>query len=229
MKLLLAFMLMTVSTMAGTVSDATLGYTITLPTNWVQIKSKANQHYFRDSTKQYKSQISIVLYSIDQVSYPTPVDWTQAQFIAYKVGVETSAFPYGTVSYFDSSSAQILGSYWAPEAFSILYPGDSTPTYSEYMRYCAGGNFGYEIYAIGDSTDMINHVDFYAGIISSLQFTAPTVSIQSLDTHVLHEGGTRLSSTQIDLLGRRMPLLRGVVPSSYRPKSYLIRLPENRY
>ncbi len=162
---------------AGVVSDVNIGYAVTLPPNWVQLKTKPIQHYFRDSTKQYRSQISILQYSLDKVTYPTPDTWTQAQFIGYMLSVETSAYPFGAVTYFDSTSAAKLGTHWAPEAFSVLYPADGNPTYCEYLRYCANGDFGYEIYAIGDSTDMANNVDFYAGIIATMQLSTPTAGL----------------------------------------------------
>ena len=156
------------------VSDSAIGYSLTLPVHWGVIKSKPLQNYFRDSTRSYKSQISILRYVIDKSGYPTPQSWAQAQFIAYKVSVETSVFPYGAVTYYDSSATAKIGTVWAPEAYSVLYPADGDPTYSEFIRYCAVGDFGYEIYAIGDSTDMINHVDFYAGVIATLKFTTPS-------------------------------------------------------
>lgn len=159
---------------SGQISDSYLGYSITLPVNWVQVKSRELQHYFRDSTRIYHSQISIVRYPIDKAAYPTPESWTQAQFIAYKISVEHSVFPYGTLVFYDSTAMAKLGTKWAPEAFSVLYPADGDPTYAEYIRYCANGDFGYEIYAIGDSTDMTNRVDFYAGLIASIDLSTPT-------------------------------------------------------
>ncbi len=158
---------------AGTVSDGYLGYSIDLPANWVQIKTKDLQHHFKDPSGQYPSRISIVRYAIDKADYPTPESWTQAQFLAYLIAVETSAFPFGSVAYYDSSASAKLGSDWAPEAFSILFPGDGQRTYCEYLRYAAHGDFGYEIYALGDSADMVNRVDFYASIISTVALSAP--------------------------------------------------------
>jgi len=165
------------SAWAADVSDPIIGYAITLPAHWSLAQSKPLQDYFRDSTRAYHSQISILRYDIDKSTYPTPESWSQAQFIAYKLSVENSVFPYGAVMYYDSSSAAKLGTVWAPEAYSMLYPADGDPTYSEYIRYCAVGDFGYEIYAIGDSTDMTNHLDFYAGVISSLQFSTPIAGL----------------------------------------------------
>ncbi|MDB5102489.1 MAG: hypothetical protein JWP91_178 [Fibrobacteres bacterium] len=161
-------------TSATTISDSSLGYAITLPADWIQVKAKPDQHYFRDGSRVHRSQISILKYSIDKATYPTPESWTQAQFIAYKLSVETSAYPYGAVAFYDSASAVKLGSVWAPEAFSVLYPADGDPTYCEFMRYGAVGEAGYEIYAIGDSTDMVSNVDYYAGIIATLQFAPPS-------------------------------------------------------
>jgi hypothetical protein len=66
-----ALSLFSASASAGIVSDSILGYTITLPAQWTQLKSKASQHYFRDSTKSYHGQISIVKYDIDKSIYPT--------------------------------------------------------------------------------------------------------------------------------------------------------------
>lgn len=196
------------SVSAGVVADANLGYSITLPSNWSQLKSKPAQHYFRDSTRAYKSQISIVKYDIDKASYPTPESWIQAQFIAYMLSVETSTYPFGAVAFFDSTAAAALGTHWAPEAFSVLYPADGDPTYCEFIRYCAVGDVGYEIYAIGDSTDMTKYVDFYAGIIASLTFTPPILSISPMRP----EGGLSIRSESgapvFDLLGRQSPELQ---------------------
>lgn len=161
------------------VSNPEIGYSLSLPAHWSQVKSKPVQDYFRDSTRVYKSQLSIVRYSIDKADYPTPQSWTQAQFIAYKLSVETSVYPFGAVTFYDSTQAAKIGAVWSPEAMSILYPADGDPTYVEYIRYCAIGDFGYEIYAIGDSTDMIKNVDYYAGIIATLKFTTPVVSISA--------------------------------------------------
>lgn len=211
---------------AGVVSDANLGYSITLPSNWSQFKSKPAQHYFRDSTKAYHSQISIVKYDIDKASYPTPESWTQAQFIAYKLSVETSTYPFGAVAFYDSTANAVLEAHWAPEAFSVLYPADGDPTYCEYIRYCAVGDVGYEIYAIGDSTDMIKHVDYYASIIASLTFTTPVLSIAPKRT----EGGISAlvgpDAPAFDLLGRLNPI--NPAPDGKRrtaPRVYRISLP----
>lgn len=162
---------------AADVSNPVIGYTITLPDHWGPSQSKTLQDYFRDSTRTRRGQVSIVRYDIDKATYPTAQSWAQAQFIAYKLSVENSAFPYGAIMYYDSSSAAKIGTVWSPEAFSILFPADGDPTYCEYVRYCAIGDYGYEIYAIGDSTDMTNNVDFYAGLISTLQFSTPIASL----------------------------------------------------
>jgi hypothetical protein len=205
---LAAFVLCSNAAFAGVVSDSNLGYSITLPSNWSQLKSKPAQHYFRDSTRAYKGQISILKYEIDKSSYPTPESWTQAQFIAYKLSIETSSYPFGAVAFYDSTAKAVLGKYWAPEAFSVLYPADGDPTYCEFIRYCAVENVGYEIYAIGDSTDMMKNVDFYASIIATVAFTAPVLSIAPRS-----EGGipSRLAAgvPEVDLLGRSMPEFRG--------------------
>jgi hypothetical protein len=99
----LAFAFFASAASAGVVSDSNIGYSITLPANWSQLKLKPVQHYFRDSTKNYHSQISILKYDIDPAVYPSAASWTQAQFIAYKTSVETSAFPFGAVAYYDRS------------------------------------------------------------------------------------------------------------------------------
>lgn len=158
---------------AATVSNPAIGYTVSLPAHWGLSQSKPLQDYFRDSTRAMRGQISIVRYSIDKSTYPTPASWSQAQFIAYKLSVENSVFPFGAVMYYDSSAAAKLGAVWSPEAYSVLYPGDGDPTYAEYIRYAAVGEYGYEIYAIGDSTDMSNNLDFYANVIGTLAFTPP--------------------------------------------------------
>lgn len=179
-------------------SNPEIGYTVSLPAHWTQIKAKPAQDYFRDSTKTYRSQISIVRYAINKADYPTPQSWSQAQFIAYKLSVETSVFPYGAVTYYDSTPSAKIGPVWAPEAISILYPADGSPTYMEYIRYCAIGDFGYEIYAIGDSADLVKNVDYYAGIIATMKFTAPVIAIALPAT----SRGAAIQGQRYDALGR---------------------------
>jgi hypothetical protein len=210
---------------AGIVSDSNLGYAITLPASWVQLKTKPNQHYFRDGSKLYGSQISILKYEIDKATYPTPENWSQAQFIAYKLSVETSAFPFGAVEFYDTSSTAKLGAYWSPEAFSILYPADGDPTYCEFIRYCAVGNVGYEIYAIGDSADMMKNVDIYAGIIATLQFTAPAASIAPVVRDAVPSWTSVHIAPEYDLVGRKLPhrILPARGPSA--TKQRLVSLP----
>ena len=190
---------------AAVVSDSGLGYSITLPSHWSQLKSKPSQHYFRDSTRAYRGQISIVKYDIDKSGYPTPQSWTQAHFIAYKLSIETSSYPFGAIAFYDSTAKAALGAHWAPEAFSVLYPADGDPTYCEFIRYCAVGNVGYEIYAIGDSTDMIKNVDYYASIIATLEFTTPVLSITPKRLVGGQSAVVGSDAPEFDLLGRLSP------------------------
>jgi hypothetical protein len=209
---------------AGVVSDSNLGYSITLPANWNQLKLKPVQHYFRDSTRHYRSQISILKYDIDPAVYPSAASWSQAQFIAYKTSVETSVFPFGAIAYYDSTSAAKIGTLWSPEAFSVLYPADGDPTYAEYVRYTASGNVGYEIYAIGDSTDMTNNVDFYAGIIASLQFSPPAAIAVPFRAPSSAEGLGALNGI-FDLAGRRIPEAELIPAARHASRQRLFRKP----
>jgi hypothetical protein len=72
------------------------------------------------------------------------------------------------------------------------------------MRYCAVGNTGYEIYAIGDSTDMIANVDFYAAIIATMRFTATEGIIAPPRLNPARMAGTLFAA--FDLNGREIPL-----------------------
>jgi hypothetical protein len=215
------------SVSAGTVADSSMGYAITLPATWSQVKAKTEQHYFRDSTRHYHSQISIVRYDIDKETYPTPESWSQAQFIAYKVSVETSVYPFGAIGYYDSSSKATLGGIWSPEAFSVLYPADGDPTYCEFIRYCAIGNSGYEIYAIGDSTDMAHNVDFYADVIATLRFT-PSASIGRPRGEVQSIGGRTLSEArEFDPIGRAVRTSGTAPPGMTRKATRTWRRPSS--
>ncbi len=172
-----AFLAVASASGAAALSNPEIGYSITLPPHWGISQAKPWQDYFRDSTRSVRSQISILRYTIDKSVYPTPESWSEAQFIAYKLSVENSAYPFGAVMYYDSSAAAKIGAIRAPEAYSMLFPGDGDPTYSEYIRYAAVGEYGYEIYAIGDSADMADHLDFYADVIATLQFSTPIEAI----------------------------------------------------
>jgi hypothetical protein len=74
------------------------------------------------------------------------------------------------------------------------------------------GDYGYEIYAIGDSTDMSNNLDFYAGIIGTLAFSPPVEAIN------VSRLARRVPGTAIDhwydAMGRIRPSRR--LPESQR-------------
>jgi hypothetical protein len=207
---------------AGTVTDSHLGYSINLPAGWVQVKTREEQHHFKDPSGLYPSRISIVRSALDKTVYPTPESWTQAQFIAYKLTVETSAFPFGTILYHDSTAGRKLGNDWAPEAFSMLFPGDGQRTYCEYIRFAAHGDFGYEIYALGDSADMMNRVDYYAGIIATVVLSAPAPIRNTLPRHPSARPAM-LPFRAVDPLGRT--LVAGV-PGSARRRAAGIWYPD---
>lgn len=215
--LVAVFLILASLVSAGTVSDSSMGYVLTLPSGWSQVKAKPEQHYFRDSTRKYRSQISIVRYAIDKETYPTPESWTQAQFIAYKLSVETSSYPFGAVGFYDSTSAARLGPVWSPEAFSVLYPADGDPTYCEFVRYCAVGNSGYEIYAIGDSTDMTANVDFYSQVIATVTFTPVLTNLRDRKRAAVFGREFRVGVEEFDLAGRLVTISRRSGASSRKP------------
>lgn len=205
------------------ISDATLGYSIYLPQDsWVRHIADSTHHQFYDSTGVYRSQISIVRHPRNPAIYPMPQDWTRANFIAYKLVVEYSVDPFGALVYYDTAATVRQDSLWATESYATFFILDTTiGAWSEYTRFTANEQYGYELYAIGDTTDMRKNIGIYAGLIqliklkkdasvSILQRPGATSDFRT-PLHTAHSGAPLL----FDPLGRRIRMApAGYVPSS---------------
>ncbi len=208
-KLLLAALLCSGTAAADTtIVNASLGYTIYLPDDWVLEAASDSQHYFYDSTYTFASQLSLVRHHRDAEDFPTPVEWTRAHFIAYKLVAEYSADPWGAVLYYDSSATSVQGSLWAPELYVMFFPVDTAiGAWAEYTRFTASGNFGYELYALGDTADMLENLATYAAILqgidlpgvdAAIRFAGPMRGLSVL------RAGVDEAAALFDARGRRM-------------------------
>ncbi len=171
---LTAWFLFTAGAHAETISDSVLGYSINLPGVWKQYPVKPGiKHVFKDSTGRNKSLISVQKFPIDKSVDPTPSDWVRSQFIAYKLYVDHSVYPFGAVLYYDSLATTTLGGLWSPEIYVEYYFHDDNPAQAEYLRYAALGDQGYEIAVYGDSSDIAANIVYYAdSLIATLRFSA---------------------------------------------------------
>lgn len=152
-----------------------MGFSAYLPDNWTAVQVSDSSASIYDTTGFYKSDINIKRYYRNSTDFPTPEDWTRAHFIAYLLVVENSWDPFGSVLYFDSTQSK-QGALWAPEAFCEFYTIDTVlGSWDEYMRYTASEEYGYEIYAIGDTSDMKNNFGFYSAIIQQIEI-GPAIS-----------------------------------------------------
>ena len=162
-----------------TIVNASLQYTIYLPDNWVLEEISDSQHIFYDTTFAFESRVSLVRYHRNATDYPMPDDWTRTHFIAYKLVVETTADPWGVVLYYDSSSASKQGSLWAPEMYSRFFSLDTTiGAWAEFTRFTASENYGYELYALGDTADMMTNLPAYGAIIYGIELPGSDVAVR---------------------------------------------------
>ncbi|MFP4162766.1 MAG: hypothetical protein ACLFQB_03275 [Chitinispirillaceae bacterium] len=192
-----------------------------LPDNWTATELSDSSITLQDTTDTCQSIITVRKYTRDDVDFPSPEDWTRAHFIAYMLVVENSYDPFCSVLYFDSTSST-QGSLWAPEAFCEFYAIDTTlGAWDEFMRYTASGDYGYEIYAIGDTADMKENFGLYSTIIQKIEIETPVSSIENARIHnaapksFLRE--KKLPSGFYDLRGKRHH------PSAERPSGVFYR------
>jgi hypothetical protein len=199
------------------ISDSALGYSIYLPTDsWVRVVKTAAHHQFYDTAFVYKSQISIVRHAYSTSDFPTPESWTLANFIAYKFCVEYSFDPFGAMLYYDTASTVRQGISWATESYTMFFTIDTTlGAWSEYTRYTARDAYGWEIYAIGDTADMMENIGVYVAILKLVTLPGDTsvkiISQSRSPRYSRNAAGKILSSQRIvfDPLGRRRSFISG--------------------
>jgi hypothetical protein len=161
-----------------TITDTELDYSIYLPDNWVVEKVDGTRHHFLDTTGAYPALLSLVRYRRDPVDFPTSEEWTRAHFIAYTLTAEYSADPWGAVLYYDSTANCKQQELWAAEAYATYFTLDTAlGSWAEYVRFTASGDYGYELYALSDTADLIANVGFYAGILQGIELPEESTGI----------------------------------------------------
>ncbi len=191
-----------------TISNNIIGFTINLPDNWICTQTSDSTAIFNDSSLTYQSQIAINKFHRNLSDFPTPDDWTRAHFIAYLLVTKYSYDPFAAVLYFDSSSTCNQDSFWANEAFSEFYTIDTAlGAWDEFIRFTAAGDYGYSLYAIGDTSDMKKNIGMYAAIIQSFHLTVQeTTSISKMipaKKNQITYVKTVMKDRVFDLLGKR--------------------------
>lgn len=180
MKYIFTLLLFVLFTTNSSYSDTTfvnnhLGYKAYLPDNWVMEVKSDSQHYFFDTTDEYGALLSIVRHTKD-ATYDSPEAWTRANFIAYKMYMDY--YPFGTVLFTDTAETEKQGDHWATEMYLRFYT-DDTANYSwdEYVRYTATQNYGWELYAIGDTVDLSTNIGFYGAVLKIIEIKDTYVPI----------------------------------------------------
>ncbi|MBF0430561.1 MAG: hypothetical protein HQK83_04745 [Fibrobacteria bacterium] len=197
------------STYSATISDEAFGYSIDLPSNWIRNQVNDSHHVFLDTSATYASIICIRQFPISQTEYATPDEWTRINYMAYLMAVKFSEYPFGTVLYFDSSLVRTKQGNWAPEAWSMLIPVDSTPPYSEFMVITSAAGKGYEIYALGDTIDLHSNIETYINIIDGIKLSPKETSdIKKLYFRdiAVQSADQNLPVLYYDLKGRRVSI-----------------------
>jgi hypothetical protein len=149
--------------------DNQLKFTAYLPNSWVCIAESDSQRLFEDTTYTYPGLLSFTRYIVDSTLYSSADQWTQAHFLGYKLSVEYSVDPSGVVLYSNADTTVKQGSLPAAETYSLFFSSDTAVgSWAEYVRFTAYGKYGYELYAVSDTTDMSNHIGFYAAILQGI-------------------------------------------------------------
>lgn len=163
--IILAFVFQFYAIADTTITTNTMSFSVNLPEHWVATQVNDSYVTFKDITHTYPSQISIKQFIRNTNIYPLAKDWTRAQFIAYHSAAHSS----GTILWYDSSSSVRQGTLLAMEIFSE-FNSRCTSIYSwaEYMLFTENGNYGYEIYADGETAES-NNLDIYYDILESIR------------------------------------------------------------
>jgi hypothetical protein len=85
--------------------------------------------------------------------------------------------------------------------------GPPALAWSEFLKVTAAGAFGYEIYALGDTADMLEYVDFYDSIMITININPPAGAI--LKNSVISpyiQSRRKNESLLFDPLGRAIPM-----------------------
>ncbi len=148
-----------------------------LPDNWVATESGDSLIQMYDTTYAFEATLGVMRYDRNTADFPVPEDWTRANYIAYLLSVRYGFDPWGALLYMDSSQTSTQDAHWAPEAYAQLFSLDTTiGSWAEYIRYTSIDDYGYELYAVGDTTDMYNNIGTYAAILQTIDFEGATIS-----------------------------------------------------
>ncbi len=217
MRYLLITLLLVLTITSTVYADTTfinhdLGYKAYLPDNWVMETKNDSQHYFYDTSDEYGALLSIVRYTKD-TTYDTPEAWTRSHFIAYKMYMDY--YPFGTVLFSDTSETETQGTHWATEMYLRFYTDDTTNySWDEYTRYTATEKYGWELYAIGDTSDLSANIGFYGAVLKIIEVKDDYVPIivdnSQLNKPVKHpfslKSLSKYNAYAYTPLGRRIPL-----------------------
>jgi hypothetical protein len=182
--LFISVMFVTMVYADSTFIDYNLKISATLTSAWEKVDVTDSSCMFISFDPNYTSNIFILKKRIPDTM--TAREWTEAHFIAYKLFVESSSEPFGTLLWYDSTTAAALqgvipeGTAWAPWLYSTFKSIDMTDIFvwAEYERYCAWNECGYEMYVMGDTSDMTRNFSVYAGFLQGIKLLdSPNISV----------------------------------------------------
>jgi len=190
---------------ATDITDEQLGYSISLPDNWIREVVNDTNHRFIDTTGSYSATVGIVRYDFsDDTIFERSEEWTRANFIGYSILI--NADPFSSLLFYDTVTAKQHGTLWAADAYSTTYSIDTQFfDWGEYIRYTATGTFGFEFYAIGELDDINGNVEFYRNIIDNITVTleSPVISPQPSVPQPVHQRKPDVTC-RVNLIGRRI-------------------------
>lgn len=185
-------------------SNAKAGYSIQLPDNWYPFSASDSQDVFYDLNSEGKTYLSVAWHKIDQSV--TESDWTKFHFLMYLTVTEEWENPWGTILALDSSQSSLVAGLWAPQAFVQFTSVDSvTENWSEYIIFTAKNHYGYELYATGDTTDVLANSALYSQIFHSATFFTPSPILKRVLIRNHSTQPVKYDKMIFDLFGRHIP------------------------
>jgi hypothetical protein len=187
--------------------QSALGYSIELPDGWEHMGESDSQDVFYDAAGGAKSYLSVIRHPWQSGEWSGDESWTRSHLISYLITARLGSNPWGSVVWYDSSSsAATLGDLWAPEAYTRFFSADATAenAWGEYIIFTSSNQVGYEIYAIGDTTDMNTNVITYSSILRSIRIV-PNDNANTALRPMNQSIHTPATMRRFDLRGRLLP------------------------
>jgi hypothetical protein len=201
-KILLLLMAITVSLCSTVLSDVEFAFSAEVDAEWrlEKIDSSTVCIYNSEITKKTKLYIGRIV--VDTVSVIKDFERAQMYFLSnYAVAKQ-----YGIVQSFDSTTTLRQGNLRAYELYAYFNDTENGTNlwWAEISRWCAIGNYVFELTVIGDTGDVNNNGKQYKSMLNGIQIGYPSTTTTQPVLYRFIQQPVSNSADVFDLFGRKM-------------------------